>query len=270
MNRIIVFVALFIGSLSLFLATGCTTSEKQVTFKETQLIERGGPCETDTASCIDINLRYVLLEPADDTAFSKINSEILDAIKASLTFEKNEGDSTSLEGLARQSIEEFGSILREYPDQQARWTIESALSVLYNNGRLLCIRIDEYTFLGGAHPNEYTNLMTFDLQTGSSIEASSFIEDHTAFHAYAERVFRQKRELSQEENLNDAGYFWNQPFTLPEQMGLTPEGLLLFYNNYEVAPYAAGPTELVLNWQDIKQYLRPEAIQSLHPPESID
>jgi hypothetical protein len=35
-------------------------------------------------------------------------------------------------------------------------------------------------------------------------------------------------------------------FALPENMGLTRDGVLLFYNSYEVAAYAEGETKFVI------------------------
>jgi hypothetical protein len=45
-------------------------------------------------------------------------------------------------------------------------------------------------------------------------------------------------------------------FSLPENIGLTAEGIKLHYNQYEVASYADGPIELTLPFPEVKQFLK--------------
>jgi hypothetical protein len=37
----------------------------------------------------------------------------------------------------------------------------------------------------------------------------------------------------------------------------SPEGLVFIYNTYEIAPYAAGSTEIVIPWNKIEKILTP-------------
>ncbi len=66
------------------------------------------------------------------------------------------------------------------------------------------------------------------------------------------------RAVAEGAALKDSGFtFENDLFTLPENFALRDEGLAFYYNPYDVAPYAMGPTEIVLSWEEIKDLLAP-------------
>lgn len=41
-------------------------------------------------------------------------------------------------------------------------------------------------------------------------------------------------------------------FALPANYGLTPEGIFLYYEHYEIMPYALGATEITLNFEELR------------------
>lgn len=78
--------------------------------------------------------------------------------------------------------------------------------------------------------------------------------DMDALKQLAEKAFRQYHKLSVDANLDDAGFFFeNGVFSLPANMALTENGLMLLYNPYEVAAYALGETRLFIPYAEIPQ-----------------
>ena len=58
----------------------------------------------------------------------------------------------------------------------------------------------------------------------------------------------------------EAGFtFPNGAFTLPRQWGATENGLIFYFNSYEIAPYSEGPTEFALPWSALREIIKPEA-----------
>lgn len=47
-------------------------------------------------------------------------------------------------------------------------------------------------------------------------------------------------------------------FILPANIFVTKDGLLLFYNVYEIAPYSDGTKELLLTYDELKGYISPD------------
>ena len=109
---------------------------------------------------------------------------------------------------------------------------------------------DEY--LGGAHGAVFTQLQSFDLSTGNMINVTQKY-DADKLLSLAETKFREIHKLDSEADLNDAGFmFEDGKFTLPENMGLTKEGVLMIYNSYEVASYAQGETRFTIPYSALK------------------
>jgi len=69
----------------------------------------------------------------------------------------------------------------------------------------------------------------------------------SSVNAAAEAAFRAARDLGPGDDLKAAGFWFEDGrFRLPDSFGLAPEGLLLRFDPYEVAPYALGETDFVV------------------------
>ena len=118
------------------------------------------------------------------------------------------------------------------------------------------IRIDHYTFTGGAHGYEGLQSLLFDPDTGKSISNDKLFKNKNAFKAFAEKKFRAKYNIPESGSINATGYqFEEDKFELPQNIFYTDKGLLLHYNQYEAASYADGPKELFFPYTEINEFL---------------
>ena len=102
---------------------------------------------------------------------------------------------------------------------------------------------------------------TFDPSTGRQLTLAEIVPDTNQVKLIAEEAFRQARELTPGESLSEAGFFWGEPFQLPENWALTADGLYFFYNPYEVAAYAMGITEFTIPRAKLPGMLAPKPEQ---------
>jgi hypothetical protein len=80
-----------------------------------------------------------------------------------------------------------------------------------------------------------------------------------AFIKLSKQAFFEKHSLNAEKSLSEQGFwFENDEFKPNENFMLTAEGLTLFFNAYEVAPYVVGSTRLVLPWNQLRPLLKPD------------
>jgi hypothetical protein len=127
--------------------------------------------------------------------------------------------------------------------------------------KLLFYQLDHYAFTGGAHPNSFTSYHAFDGKTGEEVEMKNFVADSVALLNLVETKFRELEKLAPGVDLEDAGYFLaNHKFFMPANYVFTPEGVLFFYNPYEIAAYARGPIELTILYEELKGIIRREAV----------
>jgi hypothetical protein len=67
-----------------------------------------------------------------------------------------------------------------------------------------------------------------------------------------EEEFRAERELGPEVSLEEAGFsFPDNRFSLNDNYGFSKEGIVFFFNGYEVAAYAEGPTAIVIPYEKL-------------------
>ena len=70
----------------------------------------------------------------------------------------------------------------------------------------------------------------------SILDAVALLKDADAFTVFAESAFRKQYGISSDAPINSTGFmFEDNQFQLPQNMGLTPQGMVLHYNPYEAA-----------------------------------
>lgn len=108
---------------------------------------------------------------------------------------------------------------------------------------------DVYQYTGGAHGLPYTTTMTFDFETESLIELKDLFKPGSEYLqllsdlASADLLAREDGMMGDE--------VWVREGTAPTlenfaRFALTPRELILYFDVYQVAPYAAGKQEVVI------------------------
>lgn len=121
----------------------------------------------------------------------------------------------------------------------------------------LSTAVDEYT--GGAHGNHYTIISNIDIQNKKKIEIKDIVEKEkiTDLTKIAESHFRKNENLADSVSLAKDFFFENGTFAINDNFGLTKNSLIIYFNEYEIRPYAEGPTLLEIPYSDIEKILNP-------------
>lgn len=122
-------------------------------------------------------------------------------------------------------------------------------TVTYNQNEKLSLYSDQYTFTGGAHGNTIRTAQNWNLQTGNLIPLQQFYPNDPY---YAIRILQQiNKEIREEMENGKDTYFEDycqlvlETFRL-ENYYLVPEGIEVFFQQYDIAPYSSGiPTFLI-------------------------
>jgi hypothetical protein len=116
---------------------------------------------------------------------------------------------------------------------------------------------------GAAHPGHVSHAINYNLRTGHAIDLPELFLPGAAYletlSAYCIEDLRSRSRLEWEdgvqpriENFN----VWN----------ITPEGLLITFDEYQVAPYAAGPQAVLVPYDHLRDVANPQGpIGSLIP-----
>ena len=208
-------------------------------------------CTGDTCTYIEISIP--VLKGGSVEARSRINDYIDASFREALKSRLPEPNSTApFPDLAESFLEGYKLFNMEFPESDVAWFLElKGDSSILTEDYFTAI-ITDNDFMGGAHPNAYTTIQSFDLKNGRAIDILSRY-DSSSVYSMAEDNFREIHQIPDSVGLNDAGMMFEKGnFALPENLGLTQKGLLLYYNSYEVASYATGPTQIILPYDELE------------------
>lgn len=209
--------------------------------------------------CLSVQVDYPGIVSAPTPA---VQSQINTTIQQHL-FEAEDGTPgpSSGEALAVELEDGYRDLQRHSPDYRTPWFDHRNAAVLLNNTAVFSVQMRTEQFTGGAHPNSYRVYLNFRPQTGELLNLGAILKQGggAQLTAIAEKHFREARKLAPDADLRKAGFdFKDGNFVLTENFGLTPDALLFYYNNYDIAAYYFGPTEVKIPYSEIRDVLRPE------------
>jgi len=156
--------------------------------------------------------------------------------------------------------DDYDQVKSDFPDYTTHWMVQRVITLEYAAPPLFTFSMADYWFTGGAHGNSIKLYFHYDIQQDSIIDIDQLFLPGglDTVTTLAEPVFRRQKAIPHQKSLEDAGFwFKDNTFHLSNSKGLTTEGLVLYYNPYEVACYAEGAIIVVLDWATITPYIRP-------------
>lgn len=202
-------------------------------------------CDIDNEACTYILINYPHFTESEDSVLKKINAAIDKLVLGD--------EAKDPKGLCEQFIDDYDAFVNDSinleDEYSLAWYDVREGDWISIQKRVLSFRCVISSFYGGAHPNEYVYLRNFDPQSGDSL-GLGMIFDEAALNeltALGEKAFRKNYNLGKEVSLDSQGYwFENNNFELSTNFAFTDQGLLFYYNSYEIAPYSMGYSEILL------------------------
>lgn len=162
----------------------------------------------------------------------------------------------------QQFAEDFIDEYKQTPNPFTSWELERELKIAFTTKGTLTLLFSEYGYTGGAHPYSGSRYSVLSLEDASQIVLADLLNPgyEAALNVTAEKIFREVRNLKEEETLEEQGFsFPNDVFSVNDNFGVLQEGLEFIFNSYEIAPYASGPTQFIIPYEDIPELLRPDS-----------
>ncbi len=213
------------------------------------------PCPQD--KCTSVKIEVPLAEGVPVVADS-INNGIFNVARSIIFFGEKPSDAANYEDLMDSFITSYEELKRDFPDDPSMgWEANFKAGIDYKSDNIIGIKINHYTFTGGAHGYEGDRSLLFNSKTGRQYSYSNLFTDVNAFTQYAESKFREKYKIPAGKSINANGLmFENDTFALPKNIFFKEKGILLLYNRYEVSAYAEGTKELLIPYSEANQYLK--------------
>ena len=108
------------------------------------------------------------------------------------------------------------------------------------------------SYTGGAHGSDEVLLHLYNIKNNNELKLKDIFNksEIEQLSKIAERKYRQEKKLKPTDSMKKAGWF-DDKFQLSNNFCLTSRGILFHYNSYEIQPYAAGHTEIVLTNKEL-------------------
>jgi hypothetical protein len=116
-------------------------------------------------------------------------------------------------------------------------------SVELNEGCHLSAYYEQYTYTGGAHGNTVRHSDTWDLETGAEVRLKELFPENAP---YRRLILEQILPVADRQMENNPYVYFNDYRELivkyfnPQSFYLMPKALAVYYQLYEIAPYASG------------------------------
>lgn len=241
-------------------------SEKglKVRFEIKNFQEKLGDCDEQDGACAQIDMVYPVVVDGVPSIQQSINDSIHSFLIQNLVFEQYRGafGAVELKNAAQSFLNEWQSANNETTDNQSNMTWEVSVTgeVGLHTPKVATISLGAFSYAGGAHPNSFISVYNFNLKTGKALIWQDFVTDQKALEILAEREFRKARELPLTADLVEEGFFWEGQFALPKNFELQEDGIYFWYNPFEAAAYALGPTDFTISYSDLGKLIKKEVI----------
>jgi hypothetical protein len=221
--------------------------------------QKNGPdCDkpdTLIQNCAHVKFRYPQLTTGSDSLRQAVDNWAREFMTSWVGMSEEPDNLPPLEEAIASFFNMQQEQAKEMPDVPTYFVAETTDTVLLNDGKYLSLKMDGYSFAGGAHPNAGAAVATWDVATAQTITLDQLVTNLDSLQAIAEQKFRQTRaELFKPEQEGGFGFQFDEtfPFKLADNTGLVKDGIYFIYVPYEVGPWAIGATEFVVPFAEIQ------------------
>lgn len=219
-------------------------------YKMEEVFAKDGNCEKELDNCAHVVINYPVFSNEKMMNANRIvNHSIADMLGFGDVENPNQ---VNLTEAAQNMIKEYQDFKNEFPDSPQVWNFQLKSRINYSDTLKASLIIASQSYTGGAHGAVNQVYFNFD-KNGNILNIKDLVEDVGAFTKIAEQHFRLKKKIKEGESYLKAGFeFPNDKFALPANIGLSENTFILYYNQYEIAPYSAGPTQLFISFDELK------------------
>lgn len=188
---------------------------------------------------IDANpiLKYKICYPQFSTSERNKNIDIINRYYLNKALEYESYTRNTLLPWAIQDY--YNSIQNNYPVHT--YEANREFNITYNQNCLLSLYTDTYEYTGGAHGNTVRTSETWDLICGALLPLATFFDSKDYMNMIINSIVRQISENASEQ----INYFEDYPQKVKESFNpknyyLSPGFVNIYFQQYEIAPYAVG------------------------------
>lgn len=142
------------------------------------------------------------------------------------------------------------------------YSLDVSYHTPYADKNLISLLIWTYQYTGGAHGGSFSTTFNYDLQSGRMLKLADLFQPNSGYlkviSAYC--VTSLTKQLGADADAN-----WLKEGAAPkadnyDSWNITPDGLQITFDAYQVAAYALGPQEVIIPYSALKAIIKPDGV----------
>ncbi|MEQ8473769.1 MAG: DUF3298 and DUF4163 domain-containing protein [Marinoscillum sp.] len=214
--------------------------------KTTVIEEKSADCSAEP--CTKVSISYPSFEGNGENALA-LNKIIKRRITKILSedYVMDATGNENIEQLIQLFLKSYDDFKESFPESNTPWTLDVEITKKFENNAVVSLEITTNSYTGGAHPNTFISFLNIRKTDSKDGSLSDFISNTSELTKLLEQQFRKEYDLAGNASLSESGFnFDNDQFKLPDTFGFSKQGMVFYYNSYEIAPYSEGPTQIVI------------------------
>lgn len=179
------------------------------------------------------------------------------------------GEVENLESSAKEFYDDMAE--QEALDSFSAYDDYTSYTVMYNNGEILSILFNNWSYLGGAHGNTIETTVNYNLKTGEVLTFDTFFEDKAAGVAIIrEQILKQCESPYYEGILFEEYENYINDVIKEDYWYFGKDGMHIIANQYMLATYADGILDFVIPYAELPQMKQEYVNQSVYLYPAMD
>lgn len=176
-------------------------------------------------------IKYPIVEYKNNSAMKKSIDEL------------NAKEKTEAEKFKEENKTNIREFIKEFKEESAEYSYDSSTTCTHHSDKYLSLLNNIYTFTMGAHGGTIVSGYTYDIKTGKKLTLKDFIKDMDELKKFLkEWVKNQKDDIFYPEAGETIDKCFNGEYEL--QFALVGKELRVYFQEYDIAPHAAGIIEV--------------------------
>lgn len=210
---------------------------------------------TDTSYA---SVEYAFFTNSDSLFKDTVNYIISDFVQGMMISEPDSLVTDLTTNFFQHYTDSFAAIYRSMcADEFGVWSADMNINIDESLSEFVQLSFGQWGYMGGAHGSAYNATIPIDRATGVVLELEDFFTDFEAVSEIAEPYFRKSAGIEDGQKLTEAGFWFDHDeFHINNNFTFSDDSVSFFYNQYEIAPYAAGVFEVSVPLKEIETFLK--------------
>ena len=219
------------------------------------------------ADTVESSIEYMFYESTDLPYKDSVNRMIKEYVSNVVSYGEETIATNSdlsvefMEAAIGKFADAYNAEMSSYEDEDdffgGVWQTETSVSIYQENSEFVEVSFDNWDYSGGAHGNAWSEQVMVDIKTGKELKLDDFFSNIDLLSSKAESIFRADHEIPAGANLEEAGFWFEDGvFRLNENFVFNENSIDFLYNQYEIAPYAAGMIVVSIPLNEVEHLLK--------------